>query len=144
MSVFSVKLQLFLMKIWVFSVNNDIFQWKIEYFHCKKWVFSIKTMSFKYRLRKCCTWDIANWVKSDSDVLITARSWVRNPDLVFFMICWLRAVVGLAQRTRRAGGCGAHNAVTFTDFSMKQSKCEWKILIPEYFQWKKVMAQYFQ
>ena len=84
----------------------------------------MKTMSYKYRLRKSCTCDIANWVKPESGVLIIARFWVRNPDLVFFMICWLRAVVGLAQRTRGAGGCGAHNAVTFTDISMKQSKCE--------------------
>ena len=64
---------------------------------------------------------MTNWVKSESGVLMIAKLWVRNPDLAFFMMCWLEAVVGLAQRTHRAGGCCAHNAVTSTDLSMKQS-----------------------
>ena len=61
------------------------------------------------------------WVKSESGLFMIARFRVRNPDLVFFMICWLRADVVLAQRIRRAGGRCAHNALTFTEFSMKQS-----------------------
>ena len=94
-------------------------------------------MTCRYWVRKCCGWDLASRVKSEGDLLMIARIQVRKSDLVLFMIRWLCAVVGLAPRPRPAGGLCAHNAATFTKFSIKQSNVSEKYWLQSIFSEKK-------